>query len=282
MVSFHTSHRSQKEPSTILSLLTTALIDCTMSSRTTATQPYVGHVHGTTATRLNLAHGLAMTVLSTGPVGVGDAIGKTNVSFLRPALRADGVILKPCRPALRLDRYYAGAATSRQQEVWMAVSAPARAAQTGAELDGRAWSLLDGRADSMAHLGTGLESRGYWWLNIISTNLLDNTPPVRMDELWPTPARNSSFLLHTHKAHCANGSKAGTCCSLLDATLPMAVTTGGQPGATDAVRRWSLQSLAPVLPNGWVLLGDLERVSRSNPSKQSPQFTLSVSRRLFP
>lgn len=39
----------------------------------TPTQPYLGHVDktgkATTATRMNLEHGLAMTVLSTGPVG---------------------------------------------------------------------------------------------------------------------------------------------------------------------------------------------------------------------
>jgi hypothetical protein len=224
---------------------------------TTPTQPYVGHVHGATATRLNLEHGLAMTVLSTGPLGIGDAVGKTNATFLRPALRPDGVILKPCRPALRLDRFYAGSAASRQQEVWVAVSAPARVA--GGE--------RDGRAESMARLGTSVVASGLWWLSIISTNLAVDTPPVRMDELWPTPPKGASFLVHRHGTACTNGSAASSCVALLDAAHPLAVSTGAPPSATDPVRHWSLQSAAPVLESGWAVLGDLSRIVPVSPQR---------------
>ena len=45
-------------------------------------------------------------MLSTGPVGFGDAVNKTNASLLSRAIRTDGVILKPASAALRLDRFY--------------------------------------------------------------------------------------------------------------------------------------------------------------------------------
>ena len=50
-------------------------------------------------------------------------------------------------------------------------------------------------------------------------------------------------------------------------THPFSVTTGGLPKATDPVRRWSLQSLAPVLPSGWALLGDLSRIVPVSPQR---------------
>ena len=217
----------------------------------------MSHETSTTATRLNLEHGLAMTVLSTGPLGIGDAVGKTNTTFLRPALRSDGVILKPCRPALRLDRFYAGSAASRQQEVWAAVSAPARVVGGG----------MDGRAESMARLGTSVAASGLWWLSIISTNLAVGTPPVRMDELWPTPPKGGSFLVHRHGTVCTNGSAASSCVALFDAAHPLAVSTGAPPSATDPVRRWSLQSAAPVLESGWAVLGDLSRIVPVSPQR---------------
>ena len=222
---------------------------------TTPMQPYVGHVNGTTATRSNLEHGLAMTVLSTGPLGIGDAIGRTNLSFLVPALRSDGVILKPCRPALRLDRFYAGTSASRQQEIWMAVSAPARAVQTE----------RDGRAESMARLGTGISSS--WWLNLISTNLALGTPGTHVGDLWPMPPQDSSFLVHTYGTLCANGTNASSCTTLFDASHPLAATTGAMPSATDPIRRWRLQSASPVLPSGWALLGDLSRIVPVSPQR---------------
>lgn len=47
------------------------------------------------------------SVLSAGPVGVNDALGQLNANNLHHAVRADGFIVKPDRPLLRLDRKYA-------------------------------------------------------------------------------------------------------------------------------------------------------------------------------
>ena len=49
--------------------------------------------------------------------------------------------------------------------------------------------------------------------------------------------------------------------------MEQAVTTGALPGGTDPVRRWSLQSAAPVLASGWVLLGDLSRIVPVSPQR---------------
>ena len=119
----------------------------------------------------------------------------------------------------------------------------------------------------MARLGTSVAASGLWWLSIISTNLAVGTPPVRMDELWPTPPKGASFLVHRHGTACTNGSAASSCVALFDAAHPLAVSTGAPPSSTDPVRRWSLQSAAPVLESGWAVLGDLSRIVPVSPQR---------------
>ena len=56
-------------------------------------------------------YNLILSTLSSGPVGIGDAIGSENKQNIFKAVRADGVIVKPDAPALPLDcwRYIADA-----------------------------------------------------------------------------------------------------------------------------------------------------------------------------
>lgn len=55
---------------------------------------------------------LILSTLSAGPVGVGDALGETNVQHLMSVIRRDGVIIKPDTPILPVDATYASDATS--------------------------------------------------------------------------------------------------------------------------------------------------------------------------
>ena len=49
---------------------------------------------------------LLLSTLSSGPVGIGDAMGKENKENLLQAVRADGVIVKPDEPIVPLDQTY--------------------------------------------------------------------------------------------------------------------------------------------------------------------------------
>jgi hypothetical protein len=49
---------------------------------------------------------MILSVLSAGPVGTGDAIGKENKENILKACRADGVLVKPDAPVLPLDESY--------------------------------------------------------------------------------------------------------------------------------------------------------------------------------
>jgi hypothetical protein len=57
---------------------------------------------------------LIVSTLSAGPVGVGDALGKTNVQNLMAVVRADGYIIKPDTSLLPIDAMYASDAVNQQ------------------------------------------------------------------------------------------------------------------------------------------------------------------------
>ncbi|KAK7471361.1 hypothetical protein BaRGS_00035999 [Batillaria attramentaria] len=48
----------------------------------------------------------AVAVLSTGPVAPSDMIGRTNVSMLMQCCRADGLVLRPAKPATAIDKQF--------------------------------------------------------------------------------------------------------------------------------------------------------------------------------
>ena len=57
---------------------------------------------------------MILSVLSAGPVGTGDSIGKENASNIFKAILPDGVIVKPDRPILPMDQTYQDGADHRK------------------------------------------------------------------------------------------------------------------------------------------------------------------------
>lgn len=58
---------------------------------------------------------MILSVLSAGPVGTGDAIGKENSNNILKACRPDGVLVKPDAPALPLDNDYLNEVNGKKQ-----------------------------------------------------------------------------------------------------------------------------------------------------------------------
>jgi hypothetical protein len=56
-----------------------------------------------------------LSALSTGPVGIGDPLGRTDASIVRRTCRADGVLVKPDTPISAINRSFRKWATSRGQ-----------------------------------------------------------------------------------------------------------------------------------------------------------------------
>merc|ERR1711871_1359317 len=68
---------------------------------TTATQP--GAPASCPSSQPNFELDVCLSVLSMGPVGIGDKIGLTNVSLVNRTCRSDGVILKPSKTLTSID-----------------------------------------------------------------------------------------------------------------------------------------------------------------------------------
>ena len=122
-----------------------------------------------------------MAVLSTGPVGFGDLLQRTNATLLKQCTRADGVILKPSAAAVLLDRFY-GPYHAEGDDLFEVTAAPSSlAASTSAR--------LDPAADSRAVLGENPRGELWSW-NILSSQSTLGTSTL-FDESTTTSACGS-------------------------------------------------------------------------------------------
>lgn len=214
------------------------------------------------ARRLNIEHDLIVAVLSTGPVGIGDAVNQSNRSFLMPAITRNGTILKPAAAAARMDRFYSGGAGRQNEEIWTAISGPARS------------------ANQVNSMGAFFDQGTWWWFSILGTNLSPHVAPVAVEELWPQSREGQQYLVDRgRQSRCTNNSAAAACLRLWDASTPLAVGTGGGlPGPSDPLRRFELLSAAPVLPGGWALIGEESKYVRVSPQRfVAPRSDMSAS-----
>ncbi|CAE8598043.1 unnamed protein product, partial [Polarella glacialis] len=217
--------------------------------------------------RPNIVHDIITAVLSTGPLGFGDLVGKTNASLLFKATRADGVILKPASAALRIDRFYDP--IQGGSEIWAAPTFPSRNAD----------SKEDQLANSMAPLEDEHCEQLYGWM-ILATNVDKNasgSAPVAVTELWPRPAAGTEFFVAQLeqfsssgmlKPLCINGSAVDSCLLRWNDSSPLPVTTGDTSKETGCVRHnFTLFAASPVLSSGWTLLGDLSKFVPVSPQR---------------
>ena len=212
-------------------------------------------------TKVSIIHDMITAVLSTGPVGFGDSINKTDSTLLARAVRKDGVILKPASTALRADRFYGPLGGV---ELWAAPSGPA----------GSTDARSDGKANSMVQFDN-FEGAVWWW-NILVTNAPSHERPLALKELWPQPAIGSKMFVakvatsddSSPATSCVNGSAVEDCLTVWDADTPLPVSTSGGlhwPGWP--AHNFSLFAAAPVLSNGWALLGELNKFVPCSPQR---------------
>lgn len=92
-------------------------------------------------------------------------------------------------------------------------------------------------------------------------------------QLFPTPPNTTTFLVAPFGGvPCLSGSLASSCLAPWSATLPLDVSTLPCPSGSGC-RNWKLLSVAPVLPGGWVLVGELGKYVAVSPQR----FTSAVA-----
>ncbi len=116
-------------------------------------------------------------VLTTGPVGIGDLIHRTDPRLLSKATRPDGRIIKPCFAGLS-DLL---AEPQGLDQVIVAVTGPAGG--------------IDPRTDARANSRANLSAPGLWTQLILATDVSSNASTLTLSSLWPTPEPQTQFIV---------------------------------------------------------------------------------------
>jgi hypothetical protein len=203
---------------------------------TVATQP--GNPYGPGAQERFVEVSLLISALSTGGVGISDGLGLGNASLVLLACGADGTLLQPSRPATPIDATFAatprGAAPAGQ--VWQAPTFAAGAGPGGSP----------------------------WWVTVLA---IDVASPFALLPAHLSPALQGPYVAApwargaaATAAACADGAPAAGCLAPFSPTQPLPLLTGGE--GADTSKPHELLSLAPVLANGYALVGELGKAVR--------------------
>ena len=108
---------------------------------------------------------LLIATLSGGPVGVGDALGKTNVDNLHHAMRADGVIVKPAMGLRPIERMYMEDAAAKESPMIAVASDGDRSSGDAYYVFAYPRKDADEKATvSLTELGIGSGAIAYDWV----------------------------------------------------------------------------------------------------------------------
>ena len=229
--------------------------------------------------------GVAISALSTGPVGLGDAAGAANATLVRAAAAANGVILKPSLPAAPVDAFFlydAGGASALQAaraELWAApsfVPPPVRGAAAPGR-GGLARYLNHTRGAPVA--GTFPATTACPFFSVLSVDAPAFT--LLPSDLTPSLAlcRDASAYVAlpwspgfaAMAARCAEGAAAAGCVVAFGGGgLDVATGAAPSPAVKGGPHAWELFSLAPLYASsGWALLGELAKFVRVSPVRFS-------------
>lgn len=145
-------------------------------------------------------------------------------------------------------------------EVWAAASVPTTGA--GPRTDRRADSRL-----RLYPLGGGAERAGaLWWYTLLAKDVGPGSacalPPAALS---PRPPDATEFVAARFGRPCADGAPAASCVSPFSAAAPLRPATDTVGTGYEGDMR--VYSIAPVLPGGWVLLGEQAKYVAVSPQR---------------
>jgi hypothetical protein len=230
--------------------------------------------------------GIAISALSTGPVGIGDGINSTNTTLVNAAIALNGVILKPSLPATPLDIYFlynsngSSILQAAKSELWAAPSfipysnLPSQPGRGGLSRFGSLPPSLRKPKKNTFPNRTLCP-----WFTILSVDVPSFT-------LFPTDMTPS--LSHCNGTYvsmrwslgfsemairCANNASALQCLETFYEMSGLDVSTGTAqtPSVRGGPHSFEIFSLSPILfgSNGWTLLGEVGKVVRVSPIRFS-------------
>eukprot|EP00966_Prymnesium_polylepis_P080391 1862287-Prymnesium_polylepis.1 len=181
-----------------------------------------------------------LALLSTGPVGISDAIGATNATLVRRMIRSDGTLLKPARPVVAVDSTLAANA-----------SPPGQVMATHAPSDG----------DARVHLFLSFMLEAPW--PVPASQLYPPIPDSQLPRTFAIRSFDDSGAVSCE--HGADAIAGGCVDALVSVHSPhdhlFVAPRSDHSNVTGGTNyRPSLTAAWPVCPtSGWVLLGELDK-----------------------
>ena len=198
-----------------------------------------------------------IATLSTGPVAIGDGPYQSNRSLIMRSCRDDGLLLQPDKPPTAIDAQFdgrpppqGGFVEAGGAQVWSTFSKVGPAESSS--------SAVAAATGVITHHLLSIDVNNSFWIDT-SRDLYPGFDNSSSSSSSSSPAPVALYLWAHELSRCANGSLAVASGCTLGPQLP-ALDDSRRVlfHATDS-HRWSLLHIMPVLPNGWVFLGELSK-----------------------
>lgn len=255
---------------------------------TTSHQPRDDNPYGPDASENFTEVSAILSVLSTGPVGISDGIGFTNISLVNMTMMADGRILKPSLPAGMIDAYFASRSGNTDYGIpgnGVIFTAPSFVPLSA----GTAFPTLPtaGTVDAptpypyVSVLAIDVPAPGftlYPWdlspdLTTSNVSIVSSLETTNGNDGVTNPAPIGGVSVQSYvsvpwsngmeyitQTACKDGNPACGCVSMFNAMNPLGIQTGGEN--TDHSKPHELYHLSPLYGNGWSLIGELDKITR--------------------
>ena len=211
---------------------------------------------------------VVLALMSTGPVGISDMIGGTNVTLIKRTITTDGTLLKPAKPLSSIDSALAagkGASADLAQSPSPDDDRDSILAAAAAAPNGQVYSTYTAAAGTPASPVPGTPGAPGWispaassWIFV--SFLMKAEFSIGVGDFFPAP-KPGAKLVHREfgtGAVCANGTAASTCVSSEPIVMPKSDAsniTGGTDFAPAVTTVWPADSCA----SGFIFLGDLTK-----------------------
>lgn len=224
---------------------------------TTSCQPGWDNAFGNATCEDDVEGLAAIATLSVGPVGIGDAVGFTNVTLVNMTCRSDGILLQPSLPAVNLELYFADLLPHGGARITVAPSFIPSVESVGAagSVEPYPFPPPDGSALYATVFATFVATP-------VAVSLADMWPPL------PLPGASNVtgyFVTMLSRASlCVDGApaEASGCAAAFTGNASAALLV-----ADTGARAHEVYSIAPTPPGGWTLLGELAKFTRVSPSR---------------
>lgn len=216
-----------------------------------------------------------VATLSTGPVSIADKAGTTNKTLVQRCVRADGRILQPDKPVTSVDSMFAQAFTANNNRFGGYSGSKSRVRTTPQphnvpnKLGAQVWATTVSIEDRVWHYVLSIDVGIPW--HIHGNDFWPNIPDSACDTMQLSATLSSGWVAHSwftgHRpTACVNGTYAlssGCIVAKVSSAEDIPPFHNKRPiMVANDTHQFDLLELAPIGPNGWVLLGEVGRYVR--------------------